>query len=211
MKLLFTIFLFISFVFVQSDGWELVNEANNTKVYTREVDDSKYEQIRIVTKIKAPISEIVNALEDVNYHQEWVYETEQSNLLKKNAVGDFEYYAIMNMPFPVKDRDVVIGVNRKQDPITKVVNIKSVALEKRMEENPELVRIKNFISRYNISPQDNGWVEVDYFMSADPGGKLPAWIVNMFTVKGPVATMQSMVKLINSDYYKGKKVEGIID
>jgi hypothetical protein len=48
-------------------------------------------------------------------------------------------------------------------------------------------------------------------MAADPGGKLPAWIVNMFTVKGPVATMESMVELIDSDYYKGKQVEGIKD
>jgi len=211
MKLIFAFFISTSFLFVQNDGWELVKEANNTKVYTRKVDESKYEQIRIVTKVKAPISEIVNALEDVNYHQEWVYETKETKLLKKNAIGDFEYYALMNMPFPVKDRDIVIGVNRSQDPTTKIVNIKSVALPDRVEEKSKLVRIKTFLSTYRISPLSDGWVEVDYFMAADPGGSLPAWIVNMFTVKGPVATMESMLELIDSDYYKGKAVDGIVD
>ena len=211
MKVLITIFIAFGFIFTQDDGWEMVKEANNTKVYTRKTSDSDYEQIRIVTKVQAPISEIVNALEDVNYHQEWVYETKETKLLEKRGVGDFEYYALMNMPFPVKDRDIIIGVKRSQDPNTKVVDIKSVALLNKMEEKPKRVRIKTFLSTYTISPLDNQWVEVDYFMSADPGGKLPAWIVNMFTVKGPVATMESMVELIDSDYYKGKQVEGIVD
>jgi len=189
----------------------MVKEANNTKVYTRKTSASDYEQIRIVTKVQAPISEIVNALEDVNYHQEWVYETKETKLLEKRGVGDFEYYALMNMPFPVKDRDIIIGVKRSQDPNSKVVDIKSFALLNKMPEQSKRIRIKTFLSTYKISPLDNGWVEVDYFMAADPGGKLPAWIVNMFTVKGPVATMESMVELIDSDYYKGKKVEGIID
>jgi hypothetical protein len=198
-------------MFTQNDGWEMVKEANNTKVYTRKTSASDYEQIRIVTKVQAPISEIVNALEDVNYHQEWVYETKETKLLEKRGVGDFEYYALMNMPFPVKDRDIIIGVKRSQDPNSKVVDIKSFALLNKMPEQSKRIRIKTFLSTYKISPLDNGWVEVDYFMAADPGGKLPAWIVNMFTVKGPVATMESMVELIDSDYYKGKKVEGIID
>jgi len=211
MKILIVVFISFGFMFTQNDGWEMVKEANNTKVYTRKTSASDYEQIRIVTKVQAPISEIVNSLEDVNYHQEWVYETKETKLLEKRGVGDFEYYALMNMPFPVKDRDIIIGVKRSQDPNSKVVDIKSFALLNKMPEQSKRIRIKTFLSTYKISPLDNGWVEVDYFMAADPGGKLPAWIVNMFTVKGPVATMESMVELIDSDYYKGKKVEGIID
>ena len=211
MKILIVVFISFGFIFTQNDGWEMVKEANNTKVYTRKTSESDYEQIRIITEVQAPISEIVNALEDVNYHQEWVYETKETKLLEKRGVGDFEYYALMNMPFPVKDRDIIIGVKRSQDPNSKVVDIKSFALLNRMPEKSKRIRIKTFLSTYKITPLDNGWVEVDYFMAADPGGKLPAWIVNMFTLKGPVATMESLVELIDSDYYKGKKVEGIID
>ncbi len=211
MKILIVVFISFGFIFTQNDGWKMVKEANNTKVYTRKTSESDYEQIRIITEVQAPISEIVNALEDVNYHQEWVYETKETKLLEKRGVGDFEYYALMNMPFPVKDRDIIIGVKRSQDPNSKVVDIKSFALLNRMPEKSKRIRIKTFLSTYKITPLDNGWVEVDYFMAADPGGKLPAWIVNMFTLKGPVATMESLVELIDSDYYKGKKVEGIID
>jgi len=211
MKLLLALFISTTVIFGQDDGWKMVEESSTSKVYTRKTDESKYEQIRIVSKVKAPISEIINALEDVNYHKEWVYETDESRLIEKRGVGDFDYYALMDMPFPVKDRDVVIRMEREQNPTTKVVNIKSYAVEGGVEKDIRYVRIDNFLSTYKITPLKDNWVEVDYFMFVDPGGTLPAWIVNLFTLKGPVSTMDSMVKLIDTDYYKGKSAKGIVD
>ncbi|MBT8232077.1 MAG: hypothetical protein KJN84_05595 [Bacteroidia bacterium] len=203
----------IVFIFTSptSGEWELVDEKDNIKVYTRKTDESKYEQIKIIAKIKSPISEIVKALEDVDYHQEWVYETNETRFLNKRSYNDFDYYAKMNMPFPIKDRDIVINYNRSQEPESKVVNIISKAAPTLLDKQKKLIRIETFLSTYTLKPLPNGWVKVEYFMAADPGGKLPAWVVNLFTTKGPVATMESLITLIDSGYYRGKKAEDIID
>lgn len=211
MKIIVALLITFSLGFGQDVAWELADEIENIRVYTRKVESSAFKQIKIICKIQAPISEIVNALEDVNYHADWVYETEESRMIKKRSFNDFDYYAKLNMPFPVKDRDVVITYNRRQDPQTKVVDIVSKASPTIAPEHKNVVRIKQMLSTYKISKKDNGWVEVEYFVSADPEGSLPAWVVNIFTTKGPVETMKSLIELIDSDHYKGQVVEGIVD
>lgn len=211
MKTLILLILSISLGFGQNTEWELSEQTESISVFTRKVDESQYKQIKIICKIKAPISEIVKALEDVGYHADWVYETKESRMIDKRRHDDFDYYAKMNMPFPVKDRDIVITYKRKQDAQSKVVDIVSTASPNIEPKNDKIVRIETFLSTYKITPLQEGWTEVEYFMSADPGGSLPAWVVNMFTTKGPVATMKSLIALIDSDYYAGQKVEGILD
>lgn len=190
-------------------NWKLTEEKENLKVYTQKPEGAKYKQLKIVANIKAPISEIVAALEDVNEHKNWVYETPESRLVEKRSNGDFDYYVVLNIPFPGKDRDLYIRVKREQDPNTKIVNIKSKVLSGK-DEVDKLIRIKKFDSSYIITPKE-GYVEVEYFLNADPAGKLPAWIVNLFTTKGPTITMESMIELVESGKYKNKNAEGIID
>ena len=211
MKIILTICLSVFFSISQNDGWKLVKEVEEIKVYTRKVDGSQYKQIRMISKIKAPLSEIVYALEDVNYHPEWAYETEGTKMLTKRSPSNFDYYAKMNLPFPFNDRDVAITYNRDQNTKSKIVTINAKASPKLVKEEGKYVRIKDFESSYTLTPLEEGWVEVDYFMAADPAGKLPAWVVNLFTTKGPIETMKALKKLMDSDYYNGKVAEGIVD
>lgn len=209
--IIFSFLLSISVVFGQDVAWEKIDETERIEVYTRKVESSAYKQIKIVCRIKAPISEIVNALEDVNYHAVWVYETEESKIVNKRSYNDFDYYAKLNMPFPAKDRDIYITYNRKQDKENKIVDIVSTASPDIQPPKDKIVRIEDFKSTYKIKPLESGWTEVEYFMTADPGGSLPAWIVNLFTTKGPVQTMKSLIDLIESNHYEGQFIENIVD
>ena len=195
---------------LSSQDWKVFKENDRIKVLTRKPKESKYDQIKIIATIQAPLSEVVKALEDVEYHKEWVYATEESRFVKKSGAYNFDYYVKMDMPFPVKDRDVVIKYKRIQNDDNSVL-ITAQANNLIMEPTDGLVRIENFESTYQLTPQTKGQVEVVYFMAADPGGSVPAWVVNLFTTKGPIKTMESLIELVESDHYKGVEIEDLVE
>jgi len=202
----FSIFILVGLCFQVVNGqveWNLTEEKENIKMYTRKLEGSKFEQVRLTTTINSSLSEIVAILEDVENQKKWMYATKKSELLNtKQSEDHFNYYLVMDMPFPAKDRDVVINYKRIQDPSTKVVTTKSKAINGILKEKSKLARITDFTSTYTLSPISNNKVQVEYFLQANPGGNLPAWMVNLFTTKGPYESMLSLVKLAESGSYK---------
>lgn len=205
------LYIFFADSSIAQEAWKLSSDKENIKVYTRKLIGDKFEQVKITTVIKSGLSDIVAILEDVPGQKNWMYATQKSELLgSKSSEDDFNYYLIMDMPFPAKDRDVVIHYERDQNLETKVVTTKSSALNGIKEEVKKLARITDFSSTYTLTPIGDKQVEVEYFLKANPGGSLPAWMVNLFTTKGPYESMLALVKLAESGNYKAS-VSTIID
>jgi len=200
----------VSFLFVaDSDEWKLVKEKEDFKVYIRKPDDAAFEQIKIIAITEAGMNEIVAALEDVDNHKNWVYGTGESYVINREAYNNFNYYVTVKMPFPIKDRDVTIHYTRKLDSESGIVEVNSTATSGLKDVQADYIRINEFRSRYTLRPQDNGKIEIEYFLNADPGGSLPSWVVNLVTTKGPTQTMKSLLELLESGYYESADVEGL--
>ncbi len=211
MKSICLTLIFFTGISVVSDEWKLLKETDGIKVYTRKLDESKYEQIKLIFNVKAPLSEIVYALEDVKHHKDWVYATEESYIIHKRTPDDFDYYITMKMPFPVKDRDLVVYYKRHQNKATKTVTMISTSKPDVKKLRDGYVRIMDFKSKYTLRMLKNGFVEIEYFLDADPGGSVPAWLVNLVTTKGPIVTMKTLTKDLENGKYKGLKAKDIIE
>ncbi len=185
--------LLISGDIISQANWELVKEKNGIKVYTQKVENKPLEEVKIITQIKAPVNRIVQILEDIPHHTQWMYGTKKSELIphKDNNATHYYHYQIIDMPFPTKDRDVVVDYLRenKSDGST---FIRSIAKDGLIPIDDSYQRITQFLSSFDLTPLDENNTSVEYFLSADPGGNLPHWIINLFTTKGPY---QTMVKL----------------
>ncbi len=202
------LFLIMTFSLTAQE-WEIVKETSEMKVYVREASDSKLKEVKIVSSITSTMSELVMALEDVESHKDWVRSTIDSKYLEKTDAANFYYYISTDMPYPVKDRDVVIKYNRSQDTTTKVVTNSYEGVDGKMEEEKKFVRIPFFEAGYTLVPKSSGLIELEYLFKVDVGGTMPQWIVNMALTKGPVDTIESLFELIRSGHYKGVTVEGI--
>jgi hypothetical protein len=58
-----------------------------------------------------------------------------------------------------------------------------------------------------VLPQ--GKLDVTLSMQVDPGGEIPAWLVNMFVFKTPVNTLMGLSQRIREPQYQ-KKTYGFI-
>lgn len=212
MKYVIAAFLIVlgSSLMAQAD-WELVEQEEDMTVYVRMHEGSKVKEVKVEGRIKCELSELVKALEDVEGQTAWVESTIEASILNKQDAANFIFYQSTDMPYPVKDRDVVLQYSREQDPNTKTVTIEFKNIEGQKDIHEDFVRIPDIYSGYTLKPDGAGHVSLNYILKIDPGGKMPKWVINMAITKGPIDTIRSLFDRIKSGHYKGVIVEGVIN
>ncbi len=206
-KTLLVLFLLIA----GGNDWVLKKDKDHITVYTRKKADSDYKELKCVSTVKTSLSAIVKMLTDVDDYTDWIFHCESSKVVKKVNDAELYYYQLTSAPFPVSDRDMVAHLIITQDSKSKKVTVTADAAEGLVPEKDDIVRIKKFHSSYTLIPKEKGMVEIDYEMGADPGGNIPAWLVNMAIVKGPFTTQQMMNKILAGAKYKSVKLPFITE
>jgi hypothetical protein len=196
--------------FSQVDGvnydWELKSDKDGISVYTSTVPDSKFRAVRATMLIQGKASSLVALVMDNDACPRWADLCKESKTIETVSDTESYVYVYNDLPFPVKDRDVLTRVIWDHDLATGKVSMTSTATQDRHPKIEKAVRIKQAVSQWHFTPQDDGSVRVDNFAHIDPNGATPAWITNMLLVSSPYKTMKNMRELIESGQYADSKV-----
>jgi len=213
LPLIFLLVLFTCDAFAQfGDGWEYKKETDGVKVWTRTPDNSSFKEVLVKTKYKdATLSTLVAVGMDIKSYDKWVYATKEAKLLETISDNEVIYYSLSEIPWPFEDRDIYLRSTVEQDPETKIVNIYSEMLEDYSPANEGIVRVPEFAAQWILTPQDDGSIEAVYYIMTDPGGAVPAWLMNLFVDRGPVESFGGLRKLSKEEPYKSIKLDYIID
>ncbi|MCE3277981.1 MAG: lipid-binding protein [Bacteroidetes bacterium] len=199
----FFFFLLCKYSSSQSQNdWILKKEEEGISVYTRNVETSSLKELKSVVTIRTSLSSIVALLNDWDSYPQWVYRCEKSSTLKTISESEVIHYQTVIAPWPVDSRDFVVNVKLTQDPITKIITIISQPHPDFIPKTEDMVRIRNFKASWTLIPLKDGWVEVNYQLLVDPGGYVPAWLVNLAVVEGPYQTKLNMKKWVMKDKYQ---------
>jgi len=98
-----------------------------------------------------------------------------------------------------------------QDPQTKVVTINGPTVADYVPEKKNIVRVHRSYGKWIISPAGNKTVKVDYTLETDPGGSIPAWLVNMFATKGPMESFRKLKLHLQKPAYQNIHLPFITD
>lgn len=189
--------------------WELKKEKKDIKVYVRDSPDSPIKQLKMKFTVEASMSAIVLLLQDVAAIPDWVYKCPEAYHLKKINATEEIYYNRMDFPWPLDDRDLIVKNTMKQDPITKVVRSESFNEPTYIPKKEGLIRIPKLHLWWEFTPRDNGLVEVEYFLSSDPGGLIPAWMINLAIDQGPTQTVKAFRKILKAPKYRDAQLDFI--
>ncbi|HEY0030676.1 MAG TPA: START domain-containing protein [Bacteroidia bacterium] len=182
--------------------WQLKKFENGISVYTRSLEASKFKELRAVFEIKTSLSSIIALLNDVETYPQWVYRCQASKILKKKSDQNLIRYQSILAPWPVDNRDMVVEVHTYQEDKTGIVYQKVTCLPDYSPVIPGHVRIREFRAVWKLSPLKNGMVKVEYELLVNPGGNIPAWIINMAVVDGPYDTSLKMKDWIMKEKYQ---------
>jgi hypothetical protein len=206
MKTLIATFLFYGFfTFSQTKSesvWQLKKVENGVTVYTKDLENTNIKELKAIFQVKSSLSALVALLNDSESFPQWAYRCGDCSTLKRISESEFIRYQTVVAPWPVDDRDFVVKVKVQQDPLSKVVTQSVIVFLGFIPEKIGFERIKIFKGLWTLSPLKNGFVNVEYQLLVDPGGSIPAWLVNMSAVDGPIENAVSMKTMLLKDKYK---------
>jgi hypothetical protein len=196
--------LITTFSFAQKPPaeWRFIKEVEGVKVYFRESEGSNIKEVKMQTTFNANLSSIVECLKDVDRYPKWVYKATFSKTVLKYNENDVVYYNYIDFPWPMQDRDIVVQSKITQDATTKVITSESFAKWDAEPFKKDVVRIQDFRSKWTLTPVALGKVKGEYVFRSNPGGNIPAWLVNLGLDEGPLRTLKGFKKLLSEDKYK---------
>jgi hypothetical protein len=182
-------------VLPQSD-FKLTKDQNGIKVYTASNDSSSFKSVKVEAIFDGTLQNLVAILMDVGNNKQWVYKTKQSHLIRRNTPNELVYYAETSLPWPLSNRDIVIKMNFDLDTINNTLKVLQTGMPDSIPSKKGIVRVRTFNASWDVKSVGANKVSINYFLSINPGGSIPAGISNMFVSKGPFETFNNLSKLL---------------
>jgi len=192
-------------------SWKLAEARDGIKVFTRPVQNSKIKAIKVECNLQATSSQLVAAILDIKTCGEWVYNSKKNVLIKQISPLDLIYYAEVEVPWPVENRDYVVHIKVDQQPQTKVITVNSPCVPGYVDEKEGIVRINQSVAKWTITPLGKNQVKAEYILEVDPMGSIPAWLTNLFATKGPYETFRKLKVHVQKEVYKKADFASITD
>jgi len=192
-------------------SWELSKQTDGIQVYVRDTPNSKLKSFRADVIIPARLTSLVAVLEDTSVFPRLFHNCKSAKSLKKVGHKEFYNYIVTGMPWPVSSRDSITLSIFSQNKKTKQVNIAINSKHTLLPQKPGMVRVKHLVGRWEFTPLKDGSTKVVYELSLEPGGKIPAWLVNILIVDTPFYTLSNLRKLVKEPIYKNAKRNYIVD
>ncbi|MDB5210699.1 MAG: hypothetical protein JWQ30_1526, partial [Sediminibacterium sp.] len=172
---------------------------------------SKLNAVKVEAVFSASLSQFVSVLQDIGSYDKWVYGSRSTRLLKEVSPSELFYYSEIDFPWPSTNRDFVSHVVISQDLQTHTVRVNAKNIPGWVPVKPKIVRIERSSGEWTITPVAKGRIKVEYVLQVDPGGDLPAWIINSFSSKGLVETFKNLREWIKKPAYANARPSFITD
>jgi hypothetical protein len=185
-------------------------DRNNIKVWTYQKTDNPVFQYKAETTFDVPLERAVAVILDVNRADQWVpYMGKVEMLSQDEKKGEFTLYMVLDFPFPLKDRDVVVK-GKMSKAANGVVTIKNTAISGNYPIQPDVVRLTRYEGDWTFQKLANNKVKVTTSGYADPAGAIPLSFVNMFVQQQPYQMLLKMKREVTSPIYEHPKLPDIL-
>lgn len=192
---LLSLYLCITQAFAQAE-WRRVAVRDGIKVYAKTVPDSRIKAMKAECTLDAGADEVIALLLDVKAAERWVCHTKSCKLIRKISDTELFYHTEVSLPWPLDNRDFVTHLRVIKHEKSDIVTVEAPAVPGIVPLREGIIRINASINRWLIRPLPNGKVWVEYMLQVDPGGHIPAHVVNMFACRAPIETFQNMRKVL---------------
>ena len=203
----FLLVLFFSSVTVNAQNdWTLKKEKNGIKVFSRENTHSKFNELKVETRLSARLSDLAAVILDIPGYPQWSFNVKSSKVLKQVSPSELYFYTEISSPWPADNRDLPIHLKITQNPVNKVMTIAVECIPDLIPRQKNIVRVPLSKETWIVTPVDESTISIVYELEVDPGENPPAWLINMFSVKGPYETFTKLREQIKDPKYHASSV-----
>jgi len=199
---------FISFLFVLilslqaqeaggQDRWELQKQEDGISIYTSHQEDSRILSYRIEALIRGDLRRVHRQVLDFQGNKEYLERVKKIEVLEKDPGQRVLVYMLFDLPWPFRDRDFINRMDLKVGRDT--ISMRSSPATGFVEPTEGVVRMREFSEQWLLVRQGKGKTHLSLRGYADPGGKFPAWVVNLFVVQEPLSLVRGIKKQVERD------------
>ena len=154
-------------------------------VYTCKAKDSKLKSIKAELVLSGKtIAELLMLLDNIDDYKNWQYKMIASEVLKRIDEHEVIYRTVVAAPWPASNRELIVHKQITLDATAKHLTIAVKTADYPYPVDDDLVRVPYQLALWKVTEVDEG-LKVLYTLSVDPGGSIPAWIINLGVAEGP--------------------------
>ena len=167
-------------------------DKHNIKVWTYQNSQNPVLQYQAETIYDCSLEEAVALILDVDQAVKWVpYMGRVKVLSSDSQKGESLLYMVLDFPFPLKDRDVLVHSKIVKD-ASGLIRIKNKAVNQGYAKNPDYIRLTEYVGDWTFQKLAPNKVKVSTSGYANPEGAIPVGFVNMFVQQQPYQMLQKM-------------------
>jgi hypothetical protein len=178
------------------DSWKLAKEKDGIKVYQRDSKNSSFKSIKVECTLQGTYDKLIAVINNVGGYKNWVYNNKEASLLKRISASEFYYYTEAYLPWPMDNRDAVMHTRITRDSLNRFLKINSTAVPNYIAPKSDKVRIPYSDINWYVTRPTTTSIHIVYTFDTNPGGNVPAWLVNNFADKGPFESFKKLAEII---------------
>ncbi len=186
--------------------WELIREEDGVRIYSRNSDDSPFIRVKAVSNARGSLASFVALMNDVDNFKNWMHATKKSTLIERSGPYTYTYYMHSDLPWPARDRDVVLNLSIHQDEQTRAVYTQSTNLKGVKKKQEGIHRIESVKTSWRFVPKYDDRVKIVFTTKVMPNVQLPDWLADRVYHIGPYHTIQNMKDMVEKKKYRQASV-----
>ncbi len=183
---------------LSAQGWKLRKDEDGIKVFTKP-SNSGFDAFKAQMSVKTTVDEVEKLIRNVEGYDRIFPDMMEARVLKRIGDSTQIQYSRNDAPWPVSDRDGIYQMTFRKNAKTGAVTTHAHAVPDYLPEVDGVVRMKSTESYWRIIPKENGLVNIEYEVYADPGGSIPEWLANSTVVTFPMESFENLRELLLDD------------
>jgi len=211
MKASISILICLLSISLIGQDWTFQKEVEGIKAYNRPVNKSKFKEYKIEAEIVGSLESIVAVLQDIDIYLDIFPDNKKATIISTSGETHFEIFLHTKTPFPVKDRFTYTHTDYTYDASSSTVSlsINCVDNEYLRSQKKRGVLVTECKGSWEITDLKNGKLGIVHQFYANPGGMVPAWIVNKRTIDSPIKSIKTIRKFVKQKEYQDRAFEFI--
>lgn len=174
----------------------LALDKEGIKIYLTKLDTTPFKEYRAIMTVKANIDSVAKQILDIKSLQKWNFKTRKSELIRKVSDTSWIFYMNHHLGWPIQDRDHVSKVTLIKKEAEQTITI--FPANNVLKEKEGIVRLKNFKGYWYLKKISENQTLVMQQIYGNPGGSIPAFMVNMVVTKGPFESFKELRKRVEN-------------
>lgn len=180
---------------IVASDWQLKKDKNGIQVFTKNKEGSHQYLYKVVALVAASPEDIYTQVIDFKDNLKYMELVDSLCFLEHKTNELYRNYLHFNMPWPVKNRDMVMEMTVKND--DNGFYLESSTLPGYIQSNQGTIRIHDFHEKWIIKKMSQpGWSQVIVTGWVDPGGSIPGWIVQLISVRTPYRFISGIIEAL---------------